>query len=50
LVQIDIRLADCVQACRTVEPSKRPSFKDITLLLDQVKLDLVQKGGFNSYE
>lgn len=37
LVQVDIRLADCVQACRTVDPSSRPTFKDITMLLNQIK-------------
>lgn len=46
LVQIDVRLADCVLACRAVEPSKRPSFKEITLLLNQVKADLAAKGAF----
>ena len=46
LVQIDVRLADCVLACRGVEPSKRPSFKEITLLLNQVKQDLASKGAF----
>ena len=30
LVQVDVRLADCVEACRSVDPSKRPSFRDIT--------------------
>jgi hypothetical protein len=50
LVQVDVRLADCVVACRSVEPDKRPSFKEISLLLNQVKQDLSQKGGFNKFE
>lgn len=45
LVQVDMRLADLVQACRSVEPDQRPSFKEITALLTQVKEDLKQKGG-----
>lgn len=45
LVQADMRLADCVHACRSVEPASRPSFKDITHLLTQVKKDLALKGG-----
>lgn len=36
LVQVDIRLADCVEACRGVDPSKRPSFNQITQLLQDV--------------
>ena len=44
LVQVDIRLADCVEACRCVEPGKRPSFIDIVKLLNQIKEDLAKKG------
>ena len=40
LVQIDMRLADCVHACRSVDPSSRPNFKEITQLLTQVKMQL----------
>lgn len=50
LVQLDIRLADCVEACRCVDSGKRPSFKEISFLLNQVKDDLSKKGGFNEFD
>ena len=50
LVQVDMRLADCVEACRCTEPAKRPSFKEITALLNQVKEDFVKKGGSSQFE
>ena len=46
-MQVDMRLADCVEACRCVEADKRPSFKEITALLTQVRDDIAMKGGNN---
>jgi len=47
---VDVRLADCVEACRCVEPAKRPSFKQISLLLVQIQDELAQKGNSSGFE
>ena len=39
IAQIDIRLADLVESCRCVEPGKRPSFKIIVEVLNDVLED-----------
>ena len=36
LAQIDNRLAECVEQCRLVDSSKRPSFKDIVSVLNSI--------------
>lgn len=33
---IDIRLADLVETCRAVEPTKRPSFEIIVQVLNEI--------------
>jgi hypothetical protein len=36
LQKIDSRLADVVSQCRDIESSKRPQFKEIIKVLDQI--------------